>query len=54
MLPFVGFDTLYPIVEEADGDTTVDLEYAITDPPGDNWYVINVVKRGDGSAQALT
>lgn len=52
MLPFVGFDTLRPIVDRTVGDTSIQLEYSITDPPGDNWYAINVVKQGDANSNA--
>lgn len=50
MLPFVGFDNLYPIVERLQDDTTISLNYTITDPPGDNFYVINVVRRDNDTS----
>lgn len=52
MLPYIGFDSLVPIVDRTVGDTSIQLEYTITDPPGDNWYVINVVKQGDANSSA--
>lgn len=50
MLPFVGFDSLYPVIDRTDGDTSIHLNYTLTDPPGDNYYVINVVRRDNDTS----
>ncbi|MEM6268962.1 MAG: DUF4249 domain-containing protein [Bacteroidota bacterium] len=51
MLPFVPFDTIFPVLIPQAGDTTVALEYTISDPPGDNWYAINVIRQEDDSTE---
>lgn len=50
MLPFIGFDSLYPVIDRIDGDTSIHLNYTLTDPPGDNYYVINVVRRDNDTS----
>ena len=45
MLERVGFDTIFPIIQREENDTTVYIEYEFTDPPEDNWYMLNFYKR---------
>lgn len=47
MLEQVRFDTISPVIERTEEDTTVYIQYEFTDPPGDNWYMINFYKRLD-------
>ncbi len=41
MLPFVAFDTVYLSRETVGGFETIRVDYALNDPTGDNWYMIN-------------
>lgn len=50
MLPLIGFDSLLPIVERTAEDTIIKVDYTFTDPTGDNYYVINVVKRNSDTS----
>jgi hypothetical protein len=44
MLPQVQFDTVYPIVTRTPTDTTIAINYKLTDNPNeDNFYVINYI-----------
>ena len=45
MLERVNYDTIYPIKGvNNSGDSIIDLEIAFQDPPGENWYMVNVYK----------
>ncbi len=50
MLPFVPFDTLFPVIERTNSDTTIFLDYTLSDSPGDNFYVLSVIKRNDDTS----
>ena len=41
MLPLVELEIAEPIIERMPDDTVVNMAFAINDPPGDNWYMLN-------------
>lgn len=50
MQPFIGFDTLYPVIEGDDEDNpSLYMDITLTDPPGRNWYAVNIVRRNDAN-----
>ena len=53
MLPQVSFDTIVPEVHRySSSDDRVKINYSFTDPNGDNWYAINIVKKNNDSSSA--
>ena len=42
LMPFIGFDSLRLTIEETPFDTLMHIDLRIGDPPGPNWYMINV------------
>jgi len=52
MLPQVGFDSVYPYIEKNGDDTIVYLHYSFTDPPEENWYMVNYYKNQDNDTAA--
>lgn len=54
MLPFVGFDSVEVVVNRSGQDTTVTIQYQFTDPPGENWYMLNYYRKyGRNSIDSL-
>lgn len=54
MLPFVGFDSVEVVVDRSGQDTTVTIQYQFTDPPGENWYMLNYYRKyGRNSIDSL-
>ncbi len=42
LLPFIGFDSVNIYIEETPFDSLVNVVMRVEDPPGPNWYMINV------------
>jgi hypothetical protein len=42
MMEFVGFESLETSLLVNEFDTLLDVQYSLIDPPGKNWYMINV------------
>ena len=42
LLPFIGFDSVNIFIEETPFDSLVNVVMRLEDPPGPNWYMINV------------
>ncbi len=53
MLPRVKFDDIIPVIERTAEDTLVTVEYRFTDPPEDNWYVLNFYTNGDAQENGI-
>lgn len=49
LLPKVDFDTAYPVITRAVGDTSIKVKFEFDDLPEKNWYAINYYVKRNGT-----
>ena len=53
MLPFIPFDEIKPVIERSQEDSLVTIQFKFTDPPEDNWYMLNFYTNGQEEADGV-